>query len=263
MTDNESRRSRRRRPLRKGIYLLPSLLTTGNLFAGYYSVVAALHGEYRAAAMALGVAFVLDGLDGRLARLTNTQSDFGQAYDSLADVIAFGAAPAVLVLSWGLWDLGRVGWLASFFYLVCAAMRLARFSLHAGVDRRYFIGYPSPASAGLLAALAFYFPARVESMLGARALLAVVLACAVLMISRFRYRSFKDVNLRRRQPAIVVVLLATVIALIALDPENVLLLLSIGYILSGPTEKLWHRIARREAESRSGGGTTADSEGHP
>lgn len=263
MPDTDERERRRRRPLRKGIYLLPSLLTTGNLFAGYYSVVATLHGDFRAAAVALGIAFVLDGLDGRLARLTNTQSDFGQAYDSLADVIAFGAAPAVLALSWGLWDLGRLGWLASFFYLVCAAMRLARFSLHLSGDRRFFVGYPSPASAGLLAALAFYSPERVQSLLAARLLLVVVLLTAGLMISRFRYRSFKDVNLRRRQPAIVVVLLATVIALIALDPENVLLLLSVAYILSGPAEKLWHRLMSREADGRPEPHESTDPGGHP
>lgn len=244
-----------RRRLRRGIYLLPSLLTTGNLFAGYYSIVATLHGEFRIAAIALGIAFVLDGLDGRIARMTNTQSDFGTAYDSLADVIAFGAAPALLALSWGLWDLGRVGWAASFIYLVCAAMRLSRFSIQSTTDRRWFVGYPSPAAAGLLGSFAFYWPTRLESAVGPRLFLLVVLGAGLLMVSRFRYRSFKDIDLRRPQPAIVIVLVAMVIALVALDPENVLLLLSVAYLASGPAERLWHRFGSR--------GSTTDAAKEP
>ena len=231
---------------RRGVYLLPSLLTTGNLFAGYYSIVATLHGEYRAAAMAIGIAIVLDGLDGRIARMTNTQSEFGAVYDSLADVIAFGAAPGLLVLSWGLWDLGRVGWTVSFFYLVCATMRLARFSIPGGASgRRYFVGYPSPASAGLLAALAFYGPDRLESRFGAQLLVLAVLVAALLMVSKFRYRSFKDFDLRQRQPQAVLVFLAMVISLIALDPENVLLLVAAAYALAGP---LGHALGRGTAK---------------
>lgn len=213
-------------------------MTTGNLFAGYYSIVSTLHGEYWGAAVALGVAFVLDGLDGRIARLTNTQSDFGKVYDSLADVLTFGAAPAVLMLSWGLWDLGRIGWLASFFFLVCAAIRLARFSVQSSADRAFFVGYPTPAAAGLLAAIAFYWPQQVESLIVARVLLAGVLLISVLMVSSIRYRSFKDFDLRRRHPPVVIVFFAMTIALIALDPENVLLLLSVVYLLSGPVERV-------------------------
>ena len=246
MRDRTRRRRRGRRPLRRGIYVLPSLLTTGNLFAGYYSIVSTLHGEYRAAALAIGIAFVIDGLDGRIARLTRTQSEFGKAYDSIADVVTFGAAPAALALSWGLWDLGRVGWLASFFYLACAAMRLARFSIHSGsVDRRFFVGLPSPASAGLLAALSFYWPHKLVAMAAARVFLLLVLATAALMVSPVRYRSFKEFDLRRRQPYTVVLLLAMVIALIALDPEHVLLLLALTYALSGPAERAWLRARRR------------------
>lgn len=244
--------ARKSRPrLRRGIYLLPSLLTTGNLFAGYYSVVATLHGEFRAAAIAIGIAMVLDGLDGRIARLTNTQSDFGQAYDSLADVLAFGVAPAVLALSWGLWELGRVGWAVSFLYLVCAAMRLSRFSIQSSTDHRYFVGLPSPAAAGLLASFAFYWPTRLLSIIGPRVFLLVVLGTGLLMVSKIRYRSFKDIELRRPQPAIMIVLVAMAIALVALDPENVLGLVAIGYLASGPVHRVWQRANRRSRSSES------------
>ncbi len=231
------------RRLRRGIYVLPSLLTTGNLFAGYYSIVSALHGEFRGAAIALGIAFVLDGLDGRIARLTNTQSEFGKVYDSLADVLAFGAAPAVLLLSWGLWDLGRVGWLTSFLFLVCAAIRLARFGVNDGkTDLRFFVGLPTPAAACTVAALAFYHPHALESLTLSRALLAGVVLVALLMVSKIRYRSFKDFDLRRRQPYSAIVILAVVIYLIALDPERVLLMIAAGYVASGPIERLIARL---------------------
>lgn len=234
-----------RRRLRRGIYVLPSLLTTGNLFAGYYSIVSALHGEFRAAAIALGIAFVLDGLDGRIARLTNTQSEFGKVYDSLADLLSWGAAPAVLLLSWGLWDLGRVGWLTSFFFLVCATIRLARFGVNDGTpDHRFFVGLPSPAAACMFAALAFYNPEAIESLTLSRVLLGGIVVVALLMVSKIRYRSFKDFDLRRRQPYTVIVILAIVIYLIALDPERVLLMIAGGYVISGPIERL---VARARA----------------
>lgn len=247
MKDMSERRSRRKR-LRRGIYVLPSFLTTGNLFAGYFAIVAALQGEYRSAAIALGIAFVIDGLDGRIARMTHTQSEFGEVYDSIADVVTFGAAPAVLVLSWGLWDLGRIGWLASFFYLTCAAIRLARFSTQEGPgDHRFFVGLPSPAAAGLLAALALYWPDRLGSPWPARLLLVVVLLASAMMVSKVRYRSFKNFDLRRRQPYTVIVLLAMSMAVVAWDPEHVLLLLAVGYAVSGPAERVAARLWRRSA----------------
>jgi len=229
--------------MRRGIYVLPSLLTTGNLFAGYYSIVSALHGEFRSAAIALGIAFVLDGLDGRIARLTNTQSEFGKVYDSLADVLTFGAAPAVLLLSWGLWDLGRVGWLTSFIFLVCAAIRLARFGVSDGKsDHRFFVGLPTPAAACTFAAVVFYNPQAIESLTLSRILLGGVVFMALLMVSKIRYRSFKDFDLRRRQPYSAIVILALGIYLIALDPERVLLMIAVGYVASGPVERLVARV---------------------
>ena len=241
-----------RRQLQRGIYVLPSLLTTGNLFAGFYSIVSALHGDYREAAIALGIAFVLDGLDGRIARLTNTQSEFGKIYDSLADVLTFGAAPAVLLLSWGLWDLGRVGWLTSFFFLVCAAIRLARFSVHVGeTDRRFFVGLPTPAAACLFASVVFFWPTEISALVLQRALLAAVIGVSLCMVSKIRYRSFKDFDLRRRQPYSVIVVLATVIALIALDPERVLLLIAVAYVVSGPVERAIVRLGLTNSPVRT------------
>ncbi len=244
----EHRKDRRRRRFRRGVFVLPSLLTTGTLFAGYYSIVATLQGEYRSAAIAIGAAFVIDGLDGRIARLTNSQTDFGEAYDSLADVIAFGAAPAVLMLSWGLWNLGRMGWLASFFYLACVALRLGRFGVES--DRSFFVGLPSPAAAGLVGAGAFYWPARVESLLMVRVLLVCLLLVSLLMVSRLRYHSFKNFDLRRPQPHTVIVVLASVIVLIVFDPENVLLLMAATYALSGPVVRALSGVARRRVSRR-------------
>ncbi len=240
---------RRRRQFRRGIFLLPSLFTTGSLFCGYYSLIATLHGDYRAAALTIGIALVLDGLDGRIARMTDSQTEFGSAYDSLADVVAFGLAPAVLVFSWGLWDLGRAGWLFSFFYATCAATRLARFNVDSSADRRYFIGLPTPLASCQIAALAFYWPARVESLLLAKVLLALVALLSVLMVSKLRYRSFKDIDLRERQPSMLVLLVAMAIALIALDPENVLLLAATLYTLSGLVARLAVLVTRGERPS--------------
>lgn len=237
----------RRQERRRGVYLLPSLLTTGNLFAGYYAIVATLQGDIRSASVAIGVSFVLDGLDGRLARMTGTQSEFGKVYDSIADVIAFGAAPAVLALSWGVWELGRLGWLASFFFLTCASLRLARFSVqHGPADRRFFAGLPSPAAACVVAAVAFYFPGRLESTIAARLFLGGLLVVSALMVSRIRYRSFKELDLRRRLPHTGVVLVAMILALIVLDPENVLLALAVGYTVSGPVEQVFVRWRGRQ-----------------
>lgn len=259
----EKRSDRRRRRLRRGVFLLPSLLTTGNLFAGYYSMVASLHGEYRAAAIAIGAAFVIDGLDGRIARLTNSQSDFGEVYDSLADVIAFGAAPAALALSWGLWDLGRVGWLTSFFFLVCVSLRLGRYGTKGDGDLRFFVGLPCPAAAGLVAATAFYWPARIESLPMARTLLACLLVVSLLMVSKLRYRSFKDFDLRSPQPRVVIVLLASMIVLIVLDPENVLLLMAMTYALSGAVGRAFSRVARWRAPKDPRHPATQSSEPGP
>ena len=244
MIDRGKRAARKK--FRKGIFLLPSVFTVGNLFCGYYSIVSTLHGDYAEAALAIGIAIVLDGLDGRIARLTNSQTDFGSAFDSIADVLTFGMAPAALVFSWGLWDLGRIGWMTSFIFLTCAATRLARFTVQASQhDRRFFVGLAAPPAAGLLAALAFYSPTRIAAPSVTYFVLALVGVLSFLMISKLRYRSFKDIDLRRPQRYSLVALLAIIIWLIALDPHTVLLLLAATYAASGPADRLWQQLRRR------------------
>ena len=262
MMSNRSRRAARQR-FQRGIFLLPSLFTLGNLFCGYYSIVSTLHGDYWSAALVIGIAIVLDGLDGRIARLTNSQTAFGSAFDSIADVLTFGMAPAALVFSWGLWDLGRIGWVTSFFFLTCAATRLARFTVQASQhDRRFFAGMPAPPAAGMLAALAFYSPARISTPGVTYFTLVLVAALSLLMISKLRYRSFKDVDLRRPQRYSMVALLAVIVWLIALEPQTVLLLLSATYTASGPVERLWQQLRRRRVHEElptSDPGETEDS----
>ena len=235
----------RREQFQRGIYLLPSLFTVGNLFCGFYSLVATLQGQYTPAALAVGLAIVLDGLDGRIARLTNSQTSFGEAFDSLADVLTFGLAPAALMFSWGLWDLNRLGWLTSFFFLTCGATRLARFTVQSSnVEHRYFAGLPIPPAAGLLCALAFYSPQRVTTPTVAYLILSLIVVLSFLMISKIRYRSFKDIDLRRRQPYTLVALVALVLWLISNAPQTVLLLMAATYCGSGPAERLWVQFRR-------------------
>lgn len=233
--------------LKRGIPLLPSLFTTGNLFCGYYSVIATLQGKYAPAALAIGIAMVADGLDGRIARLTNSQSAFGEAFDSITDVLTFGMAPAALMFSWALTDLERVGWMTAFFFLACSATRLARFTVQAGGhDRRYFVGLPAPPAAAMLAALAFYSPAQVNASAVAYGVVAMVVMLALLMISKVRYRSFKNIDLRARRPYPLIALLAIGFAVVANAPQTVLLLLASVYVASGPAERLWLQIRRQK-----------------
>jgi len=249
MMSNRSRRAARQR-FERGIFLLPSLFTLGNL-CGYYSIVSTLHGYYSQAALAIGIAIVLDGLDGRIARLTNSQTAFGSAFDSIADVLTFGMAPAALIFSWGLWDLKRIGWMTSFFFLTCAATRLARFTVQASQhDRRFFAGMPAPPAAGMLAALAFYSPARISTPGVTYFTLALVVVLSLLMISKLRYRSFKDIDLHRPQRYSIFALLAIIIWLIALEPQTVLLLLAATYTASGPVERLWQQLRRRRVREQ-------------
>jgi CDP-diacylglycerol--serine O-phosphatidyltransferase len=243
-----------RKKFQRGIFLLPSIFTIGNLFCGYYSIISTLHGNYLEAAVAIGIAIVLDGLDGRLARLTNSQTAFGSVFDSIADVLTFGMAPAALVFSWGLWDLGRIGWMTSFFFLTCAATRLARFTVQASQhDRRFFVGLAAPPAAGMLAALAFYSPERISSPGVSFFMLALVAVLSLLMISKLRYRSFKDIDLQNPQRYTMMALLAIIIWLIALEPQTVLLLLASTYTMSGPVERLVQQFRRRRLaeEARS------------
>ena len=231
-----------RRRLRRGVYLLPSLMTLGNMFCGYACVIYAMRGEYAIAAPFIGVAMVLDTLDGRIARMTGTTSEFGLQFDSLADVISFGIAPAILTFSWGLTSLGNWGWAAGFVYVTAAAMRLARFNIQAGsVDKRYFVGMPSPAAATVPASTIFAYPSGFQSPIGAIPVLALVLVPAFLMVSTVKFRSFKTFDLQTRRSYTVLLLVAVMIAFISAHPALALVTLSYGYMLSAFVELVWMR----------------------
>jgi CDP-diacylglycerol--serine O-phosphatidyltransferase len=224
-------------PLRRGVSLLPSLFTMGNMFCGYACIVYAMRGEYETAAPFIGIAVVLDMLDGRIARLTGTSSDFGMQFDSLADVISFGVAPAVLSFAFGLQPLGRLGWAAGFLFVATAAMRLARFNIQgAAGDKRYFVGMPSPAAAGVPAATVFaavlLYPAGLTGYGEALLALPIVVVPAVLMVSTIRFRSFKTIDLQVRRPYRVLLLIAAGIVAITTHPRFVLVAMSYTYLAS-------------------------------
>jgi len=223
-----------RRRFRRGVYLLPSLFTVANMFCGYACVVYAMRGEFGTAAPFIGFAIVLDVLDGRIARLTGTASAFGVEFDSLADVISFGIAPAILSFAWGLQPLGRLGWAAGFVFVTAAAMRLARFNIQTstGGDKRYFVGMPSPAAAAVPAATVFAYPLGLFDYREALPALAMVIVPAALMVSTIRFRSFKNLDLQSRRPFRVLVLIALGIGLITTHPRFVLLGMAYAYLAS-------------------------------
>ena len=245
------------RRFRRGVYLLPSLFTMANLFCGYACIVYAMHGEYETAAPFIGFAIVLDMLDGRIARLTGTASDFGVQFDSLADVISFGVAPAVLSFGWGLAPLGRLGWAAGFVFVSAAAMRLARFNIQsaAGGDKRYFVGMPSPAAAGIPAATVFAYPLGFSDYRASLPALAMVLVPAVLMVSTIRFRSFKTIDLRTRRQYPILLLMAAGIMLIATHPRGVLVVMAYTYLASAFIGMAVSRIRHR-----GGSGTIGQSD---
>ena len=240
---------------RRGAYLIPSLFTTGNLLCGYIAVVRSIQGEFEWAAIALFIAALLDRLDGWVARLTGTTSDFGVQFDSLADVISFGIAPALLAHIWALSALPRPFSLAPFLYLATSAARLARFNIQAPMqDKRYFVGLPTPAAACAIAACVYYDPGRVADPITAFLVMFLVVTLSVLMISKVRYRSFKEIDLRRRVPWIVVILMALVYFVAAASPQLVALVLSFTYLLSGLLPRLRSRGGRQEPRPATVGG---------
>jgi CDP-diacylglycerol--serine O-phosphatidyltransferase len=239
---------------RRGIYLLPNLLTTGCLFFGFYSIVAAIDGNFERAGIAIFVAMVFDGLDGRVARLTGTETVFGKEYDSLADMVAFGLAPAIVCYQWGVARIaeygaawGRFGWIAAFFYAAAAAMRLARFNARAATaDKRYFEGLPSPSAAAIVAALIWLVHKYgIEGLSGLVLAFVVTASAGALMVSRFSYRSFKDRAAGERVRYTRFLIVPVVFALIALDPPLVLFALFGGFALSAPIVWAWRRTRRR------------------
>lgn len=232
--------------LRRGVSILPVLFTTGNLFCGFWAIIRTIEGRYVEASALIGIAIVLDLLDGKIARMTGTASEFGGELDSLADVISFGVAPAVLVYRWAFELMPRLGMVPSFLFVTCVALRLARFNVQRNiVDSRYFIGLPSPAGAGQVAAVIYAAPLPVTEKAVAGIVLATLIGIALLMVSTLRYRSFKSLDLRSRRSYVYVVLIATVFALAVTHPEWVLLTTATLYTVSGPIMQVVNVIRRR------------------
>jgi CDP-diacylglycerol--serine O-phosphatidyltransferase len=239
--------------LHRGIYLLPNLLTTTALFLGFYSIVAALKGYFDVASVAIFFAMIADTLDGRVARLTNTQTAFGAQYDSISDMVAFGVAPSLLIYSWSFVQLGKLGWLIAFLYTAATALRLARFNTQAqDVDKRYFQGLPCPAAAGVVAGMVWLgFIYDIETLFLIIPAAVLVFLVAALMVSTIRYNSFKQIDLKGKVPFIVIVLVVLLIPAIAINPPHMIFLVFLLYAFSGPVLTLWQiRKMRRESRKK-------------
>ena len=241
------RRDDRPQRFKRGVYLLPSMFTVANLFCGYGCVVYATQQDFDTAAVLIGIAMVLDTLDGFVARLTKTSSAFGVQLDSLADVISFGLAPAILAFTWGLWPLQRLGWAIGFLYVTAAAMRLARFNIQTTQpsDKRYFAGLPSPAAAGVIASTVYLYPAGLQEWRRALPALAMVLVPALLMVSTIRFRSVKAIDVGWRRSYLALFLGAVIIALIATQPRLALVVMAYTYIAFAVISWVVHRFYRR------------------
>lgn len=278
-----------RRDFRKTVYIVPSLFTIGNIFCGFYAVINCLKAYqsfqqpevaftfFDHAALAIGIAYLLDGLDGRIARLTGATSEFGVELDSIADVISFGIAPAVLAYTWGYGNLvgyERLAWGISFFFVICGALRLARFNVLARaprfdtpgtspkLDKRYFVGLPIPAAAGLVAAIVYFQPEQLAGANGVTRnwiLLTVVLLLAILMVSTFRYASFKDMGPRSKQPFLVIPLMAALLFSIYFFSRWMLLLIALVYVVHGPVLKIWGLFNRGRRMTPESNAASEDS----
>jgi len=249
-----------RQPLRRGVYLLPNLLTTAAMFAGFYAIIAAADGNFERAGIAVFVAMIFDGLDGRVARWTSTESAFGKEFDSLSDMVSFGLAPALVIYQWcfrgielaGLdepviWS--RCAWLAAFFFAVAAALRLARFNTRTPMDKRYFEGLPSPSAAAIVASFVWFSTEwRDPGMAGIIVGLTVTIVAGALMVSRFAYYAFKQINLGGKVPFAYIVLVPLAFVLIAIEPPRMLFVLFGLYALSGPVVWIYRRLRRRPAQ---------------
>jgi CDP-diacylglycerol---serine O-phosphatidyltransferase len=241
----------------RGVYLLPNALTTANLFCGFFAIVSAMNDRFELAAIAVFIAMIFDSLDGRVARLTNTQSAFGEQYDSLCDMLSFGAAPALIVYEWSLRGLGKLGWLAAFVYVAGAALRLARFNTNIGVvDKRYFQGLPSPAAAALVTGLVWivtdWRQAKWISWGGPDmqwVAFAFTLFAGLTMVSNAPYYSFKDINLRKKVPFIFALAFLAALVLISADPPLVLFALFVAYGVSGWVTALWRWRTQKAREA--------------
>ena len=240
----------RRESLKRGVYLLPNLVTTGGLFAGFYGIVSTMNGHYDLAAWFILISAIFDALDGKVARLTGTTSRFGVEYDSLVDLVSFGVAPGLLMYSWALQSFGKFGWLAAFLYVVCGALRLARFNVQANtVESRRFVGLPIPAAAGMVAScvLLFYHLGGSGTIKKASIVL-LIYVLAYLMVSNHSYNSFKDPELFKRQPFSFLVLAIIFIIVIVAQPEIMLFGISSVYMASGPANSLLKYFRRKPKE---------------
>ena len=243
MTDRDTFR---RDQMRKGVYLLPNLLTTANLFCGFYAIIAAMKGRYEIAAIAVIIAVALDSLDGRIARMTNTTSRFGAEYDSLCDLVAFGVTPALLIYSWSLSSYGKWGWLGAFLFAVCGALRLARFNVQIGsMDSRFFNGLPIPGGAAVVATgILLYYYLGGEGVFAHLAILIGIVALALLMVSSVKYYSFKDLNFFSRKPFMSFVLIILILVVIVAEPQIMLFTFAFGYSLTGPLWGIYQTVRR-------------------
>lgn len=248
MSERKPKRDRPR--ARRGIYLLPSAFTVANVFCGFYAIVSSINGEYGFAGALIGLAILLDTLDGRVARFANASSEFGREFDSLADQVSFGVAPMVLAYTWALHLWPRLGWLIGFLFVICGAMRLARFNIQQSMtDKRFFVGLPIPGAAGVVAALIFRFPEPLASRNDALPVLALVFVLSLLMVSRVRYYTFKDFDLRRRQPHLLILFLALLIVAVFTHPQVMLLSMATAYLASGLLLKLWSLFSRSRGDA--------------
>ena len=225
----------------RGIYLLPNLFTTGSIFLGFFAIVSAMRGHFSAAAVAIFIAAILDALDGRVARMTHTESRFGAEYDSLADIVSFGIAPALVVYTWALQSLYQIGWLIAFIFVACAGLRLAKFNANLGKGgKRYFIGLPVPSAAACVAGMVWVgHEDHLASLFTSIVAALITLYVAVMMVSNIKYRSFKDFDLRGRFGFTSVLVVVGIYACIAIDPTHVLFIVFILYALSGPVIWGW------------------------
>ena len=246
---DQERAALKNRIRRRGIYILPNLFTTAALFAGFYAIVQAMNLNFDQAAIAIFVAMVLDSLDGRVARLTKTQSAFGAEFDSLADMVSFGAAPALVIYEWTLKGMGKLGWIAAFLYCACAALRLARFNVMLDVaDKRWFTGMPSPAAAALVAGFVWIVDDYAIDPAGLKWWAWTITAFAGLtMVSNVKYYSFKTINLKKSVPFVAVILIALFLALLSYQPPHVLFAVFVAYGVSGYVGTAWMMLQRRRA----------------
>lgn len=251
---HQNGKTQRINTIKKGIYVLPSFLTSLSMLAGFYSIVATLNGDFVNAAWAILVAGIFDGLDGRVARITHSTTRFGVEYDSLSDLVSFGIAPGVMMYWWALKPLGRLGWLAGFLYVACGAIRLARFNVQINtVESKYFQGLPIPAAAGLVATVIIFLTNfEIEPRSVQIPLLLISYLLAALMVSTVKYNSFKDLQLARRKPFNALIIVVLLIVFVVSEPRIMLFSLCFAYVLSGPTTLIVHLLRKSKTQEVSG-----------